>query len=99
MIAVVTHPRIWAPPAPALAALDPVDAWLEAPSLSLLAERPDRWAKLRALVEAGRVAGPLVHEARIAALCLANANPLTAHPTGPNNGFGLPAPPERGPED
>jgi hypothetical protein len=38
----------------------------------LLAEGTDHWTVLRAQIEAGRIAGPRVHDARIAALCLAH---------------------------
>jgi hypothetical protein len=38
--AIVTHPRIYAPPTPEDRALDQVDAWLESPTLVLLADRP-----------------------------------------------------------
>ena len=69
-LAIVTHPRIFVPPTPLARAIDQVEAWLESPSAVLLSEGPDYWASLRILVEAGRVAGPLVHDARIAALCL-----------------------------
>lgn len=69
-IAIVTHPRIYAPPTPPDAAIDQVDAWLESPSVTLLAESEGYWSKLRALVQDGRIAGPLVHDARVAALCL-----------------------------
>jgi hypothetical protein len=51
------------------AALGQVDAWCESPSLMLLAEGTEHWSELRALVEAGRISGPRVHDARIAALC------------------------------
>ena len=34
-LAVVTHPRIYAPPTPFAQALDQVDAWLESPTLKL----------------------------------------------------------------
>ena len=67
--AIVTHPRIYDPPTPPAAALDQVDAWLEAPSLVLLAEAEEYWTELRALVTAGRVMGARIHDARIAALC------------------------------
>jgi uncharacterized protein len=67
---VVTHPRIYAPPTPQAAAIDQIDAWLESPTLVLLAESGSHWAVLRNLVRAGRVVGPRVHDARIAALCL-----------------------------
>ncbi|MCZ7652256.1 MAG: PIN domain-containing protein [Thermoanaerobaculia bacterium] len=71
-LAVVTHPRIYAPPTELSKALAQVDAWLESPSLVLLGETTDHWRRLRALVAAGRVQGPQVHDARIAALCLAH---------------------------
>ncbi len=69
---VVTHPRIYDPPTPIGAAIEQVDAWLESPTVVLLAEPADYWAKLRALLVAGKIAGPRVHDARIAALCLAH---------------------------
>ena len=68
-LAIVTHPRIYAPPTPLPRALDQVDAWLEARNLVLLAESDNDWPALRALLAAGRIAGPQVHDARIAALC------------------------------
>lgn len=68
-IAIVTHPRIYAPPTPLPRALDQVDAWLESPRLALLAKSAAHWPTLRPLLLAGRVAGPLVHDARVAALC------------------------------
>ena len=71
-LAITTHPRIWDPPTPTGAALDQVDAWLESPSLVLLADGADHWNQLRAQIEAGRITGPRVHDARIAALCLAH---------------------------
>jgi len=69
---IVTHPRIYQPPTPVSAALEQLDAWLESPSVTLLAEPTQHWPALRALLERGRIAGPLVHDARIAALCLAH---------------------------
>lgn len=68
--AIVTHPRIYDPPTPAARALDQVDAWLESPSLVLLAESGGHWPELRELVVRTKLAGPAVHDARIAALCL-----------------------------
>jgi toxin-antitoxin system PIN domain toxin len=69
-LAIATHPRIWDPPTPTEAALDQVEAWLESPSLVLLAESPEHWKALRDQIVAGRISGPRVHDARIAALCL-----------------------------
>ena len=68
-LAIVTHPRIFSPPTPRSRAFDQVDAWLEAPGLVLLAESESHWSALRALLESGRIVGPQVHDARIAALC------------------------------
>jgi toxin-antitoxin system PIN domain toxin len=71
-LAIVTHPRIYRPPTPLARALEQVEAWLESPSLVLLGETPDHWSVLRELLTAGRVAGPQVHDARVAALCRAH---------------------------
>jgi toxin-antitoxin system PIN domain toxin len=68
--AIVTHPRIYAPPTPLERALDQIDAWLESPSLALLSESGEHWPLLRGLIGSSRIAGTQVHDARIAALCL-----------------------------
>jgi uncharacterized protein len=68
-LAIVTHPQIYNPPSPLETALAQVEAWLEAPGLVLLAETGSYWPELRAALSAGRIAGPQVHDARIAALC------------------------------
>lgn len=68
-LAVVTHPRIFSPPTPLPLACDQVEAWLESPTVVLLGETASYWSVLRELVLAGKVAGPMVHDARIAALC------------------------------
>ena len=52
------------------AALDQVDAWLESPSVVLLAESSGYWSMLSDAMNAGRISGPQVHDARIAAVCL-----------------------------
>jgi toxin-antitoxin system PIN domain toxin len=68
-LSIVTHPRIYVPPSPLARALEQVDAWLESPTLALLAESATHWSTLRALLVAGRVTGPRVHDGRVAALC------------------------------
>lgn len=68
-LAIVTHPRIYAPPTPLPVALDQVDAWLESPTLVLLAESTSHWPTLRALLIESQIAGPRVHDARVVALC------------------------------
>lgn len=68
-LAIVTHPRIYNPPTPLDLALNQVDAWMESPSLVLLSEMENYWKQARDILTASRVAGPRVHDARIAALC------------------------------
>ena len=68
-LAVVTHPKIFRPPTPMERALRQVSFWLESPSLALLGEAPGYWDHLSSVVRAGGVAGPRIHDARIAALC------------------------------
>jgi hypothetical protein len=72
-IAITTHPRIWKPPTPLMLALDQVDAWLESPTLVLLHESALHWASLRGLLASSQASGPMVHDARIAALCQQHA--------------------------
>ncbi len=49
--------------------MDQIEAWLESPSLVLLAETEGYWPELRSALEQGRITGPQVHDARIAAIC------------------------------
>ena len=46
-----------------------MDAWLESPSLGILAESASYWPIVRALIVEARIVGPQVHDARVAALC------------------------------
>lgn len=68
-LSIVTHPRVYVPPTPLGVALEQVDIWLESPTLILLTETATHWPTLRVLLLAGRVAGPRIHDGRIAALC------------------------------
>lgn len=68
-LAIVTHPRIYNPPTPLELAIDQIDAWLESPTLSILSEGEGYWPVLRTTLENGRVIGPQIHDARIAAIC------------------------------
>jgi toxin-antitoxin system PIN domain toxin len=69
-LAVVTHPRIYSPPTPLPEAQDQVTAWLASPSLMLLTELEGYWDVLSGMLESGKVAGPRIHDARIAAICV-----------------------------
>jgi len=69
-LAIVTHPRIFQPPSTSDAAMDQVAAWLESPSLVLLAELPGYVDVLADILHTSRVTGPRIHDARVGALCL-----------------------------
>ena len=71
-LAVVTHPRIYSPPTPLSSALDQVEAWLESPTLVVLAEAEGYWPELRSHLEQSHAAGPIVHDARVVAICRAH---------------------------
>jgi toxin-antitoxin system PIN domain toxin len=72
-LAITTHPRIFRTPTPVAAALDQVDAWLESPSVMTLSEDEGYWTVFGHLVRDGRVTGPRLHDARVAALCLSHS--------------------------
>jgi hypothetical protein len=69
---IATHARVYDPPSSPAEAIAQVEAWLGSPSLVLLHEAVTYWSTLRAMLESGKVRGPMVHDARIAALCRAN---------------------------
>jgi len=71
-LAIVTHRRIYDPPSTTEQAIGQVDAWLESPTAVLLSETHNHWAVLRSLLQVGRVTGPVVHDARVAAVCVAH---------------------------
>lgn len=69
-LAIVTHPRIYAPPTPLAEACAQITCWLEAPRLHLIGEMPDYWDTLQPVLRQAKVAGPQIHDARIATICL-----------------------------
>lgn len=68
-LAIVTHPKIFKPPTPQAAAHEQVAAWLKSPSVVTLGEGPGYWDTLTGMLHASKATGPIVHDARIAALC------------------------------
>lgn len=68
-LAIVTHPRIFDPPTPLEQALRQVEAWVGSPSVTLLSEGSGYLPSLSEQVMTARVAGPRIHDARVAALC------------------------------
>lgn len=71
-LAIATHPRIYDPPSTPDQALQAVHALSGLPAVDLLGEGPDHLATLTDLLASGAVRGPKVHDARIAAICLAH---------------------------
>jgi toxin-antitoxin system PIN domain toxin len=69
---VATGPRHYDPPSAPDEAIDQVDVWLEAPTLAVLGENATTWSVLRTLLAEAKTTGPRVHDARIAAICLAH---------------------------
>ncbi|HPO15995.1 MAG TPA: PIN domain-containing protein [Candidatus Hydrogenedentes bacterium] len=69
-LAVVTHPNVFKPPSSIKQAISQIDTWMESPSLLFLTESKDYWSYIRTVIQAGRIVGPMVHDAHVAALCL-----------------------------
>lgn len=68
---VVTNMRIWKDAASSPAqAWKQIDVWTSSPSVTLLSEPPDFTSALGPLLNRARIRGPVVHDARVAALCL-----------------------------
>lgn len=72
---VATHPRVYSPPSTPDEAITQIEIWLESPTLMLLSESGDYWPQLREITERAKLQGPMVHDARIAALCLLHGVP------------------------
>jgi uncharacterized protein len=69
-IGMVTHPRAYSPPSTLQEALAQIDLWAASPTLVLGGESATHLSTLRQLLEKGKVIGPMVHDARVAAICL-----------------------------
>ena len=71
-LAIVSHPAIYDPPSTVAEAAAQVDAWLESPAAVLLTETELHWSMLKSQLRTARAGGPIVHDARVAALCMAH---------------------------
>lgn len=69
-VAVVTHPRVFKTPTPIEACFACIDAWHAGDNLHLIGESDGYLGKLHRIATAARSRGPLIHEARVAAICL-----------------------------
>ena len=72
-LSVVTNPRIWKDQATTTEqAWNQLSAWIASPSMRLIGETKDFPQILERFVRRPRVLGPIVYDARIAALCMAH---------------------------
>lgn len=71
-LAIVTHRRIYEPPTGVDVAIGACNDLLSLAGMRPLAETPEHATVLGQLISASQVTGPKVHDARIAALCLAH---------------------------
>ncbi len=69
-LSTVTNPNVFKMPTPLELAFLQLDAWLSSPKLALLGETDGYLERLRGIASSGRIVGPLIHDARIATLCL-----------------------------
>jgi toxin-antitoxin system PIN domain toxin len=69
-LGIATHPRVFAPASTLDEAIQQVEIWMQSLSLRVIGESPDHWEELCAIARAGKIAGPKVHDARIAAICI-----------------------------
>lgn len=66
---IVTHPRIYEIPTPTDTALAQIETWLDSPNHIHVAEAEGYWSWLKITVQEGQIAGPRIHDAKLAALC------------------------------
>lgn len=70
---VVTNPRIWKSAASSPdQAWRQMHAWTAAPRVALLGETDDFLPILERFIRRPRVRGPIIHDARVAAICIAH---------------------------
>ena len=69
-LAITTHPRIFVPPTPMTVATKAIEVWLTSPYCEMIGEESGYFDVLQDFLNKGKVAGPMVHDARIAALCV-----------------------------
>ena len=71
-ISITTHPKIYVPPTPLSIALETIDCWLNIPTCHMLSEGPGYFAHLSTIATKAMLKGPMIHDARIAAICLSH---------------------------
>ncbi len=71
-LGIVTYPKIFKMTTPLDLALEEVECWMECPYLSLIGEEKDYWPVLKSVLRSGKIVGPKIHDAKIAAICVQN---------------------------
>jgi hypothetical protein len=71
-VAITTHPSIYTPPSPLDMAFAALQVWINSPMCRMIGEGPGYFDRLREVAIKAKVKGPLIHDARIAAICLYN---------------------------
>lgn len=71
-IGIVTHPKIYFQPSSLATAFSTIDSWMAGGNLELLSEGDSYLEKLRNLATTAKIEGARIHDARIAAICLAH---------------------------
>ena len=67
---IVTHPNGYTPASTPAQATWQISLWIGSPAARLNRETPSHWAVLQDLLTRSDIKGALVHDARIAAICL-----------------------------
>ena len=67
---IVTHPNRYLRPSTPAQAAKQMSLWMGSPALRLIGETQSHWPTLQDLLIASDVKGSLVHDARIAAICV-----------------------------
>ena len=71
-IGVVTNHRAFATPSTFQQAFDQIESWASSTTHRWISTTPEHWPTLAALCRDAKVAGGMIHDARIAAICIEN---------------------------
>ena len=71
-ISVVTHPRIYSPPTLLDVAFQAIEVWLRSPLCRPIGEGSNHLEELKKVAVRGKAEGPMIHDARIAAISAEN---------------------------
>jgi toxin-antitoxin system PIN domain toxin len=69
-INIVTHPRIYRPPSSLDEAFGQIEIWFDCPNNRCLGEDDSYWDTFKQVTRQGKMVGPMIHDAHVAALCI-----------------------------